>query len=255
MGIFIRISVLTERILLFLLLVFSSLFSFAQTNQVDNQGRKQGEWIKYYPNSKHVEYKGTFTDGQPDGIFYYYFFDGTIKMIAKHDAKTKRSAVYTYYEDKKVKSFGIFNNMKKDSVWTYYSNTGVISKRETYKNNLLNGMSYTYFVNDMKPNSQRIVEEISYVNGKKEGEAKEYFRDGSLETVSHYKNDQLDGAYETYSPGNVKTTLCYFRDGKRHGVATTFINGQPKYTYFWKGEQVKEAKFKTYVKREKAKTN
>lgn len=252
MGVFFRVSVLTKQLIILALATIVTIsFSFSQTNKVDSKGRKQGEWVKYYPNSKHVEYQGSFIDDKPDGTFYYYFYDGSVKMVAKHNAKTLRSEVYTYYDNKKIKSFGIFRNMQKDSVWTYFSNTGLISKRETYKNNLLDGTSYTYYINHVKKNEVKVVEEARYVNGKKEGEHKKFYLDGSLQQVSNYKNDMLEGVYETFDPGNVKTSTTYFRNGKRHGMATVYQGNKRIYTYFIRGEKVPEAKFKALIQKDK----
>lgn len=252
MGVFVRISVLMKKsVLAIILLLSATSFVVAQTNQVDSKGRKQGEWIKYYPKSKHVEYKGSFVDDKPDGVFYYYFYDGSVKMVAKHDSKTLRSEVYTYHENKKVKSFGIYKNQLKDSVWTYYSNTGSVSKRESYKNNLLDGMSITYYVNHVKKGEERVVEAIPYVKGKMEGEAKKYYINGTLQQVSHYVNDRLDGVFETYDPGNVKTSTSFFKNGKRHGIATVYQGSKQIHSYFIDGEKVPEAKFRAYMNKEK----
>lgn len=250
MGSFFRISVLMKNVFLAMLIILSvNSFVMSQTNQTDSKGRKQGEWIKYYPNSKHIEYKGSFLDDKPNGTFFYYFYDGTTKMVADHNAKTGRSAVYTYYDDKKVKSFGIYYNMKKDSVWTYYSNTGIVSKRESYKGDLLDGTSYSYYVNDMSPKNPKVVEEEIYVKGKLEGIAKKYFRDGSLQETRTYKNDKLNGAFETYEPGGVKSSTSNFVNNLRHGISTVYLgNGKKELSYFVKGEKVKESDYKEYMK-------
>lgn len=223
-------------------------FSFAQINQTDSKGRKQGEWIKYYPKTKIPEYKGTFIDDKPTGLFHYYAPDGGLSMIAKHNEKSGRSEVYFYHDDKKIKCHGIYINMQKDSVWTYVSNNGIISKRETYKNGVLNGMTYSYYVNNVKKGMPpKIVEETPYKNGKKEGLEKEYFITGGIKRESEYKNDLLHGFTKNYGMNGKVETEVYFFNGKRHGYATYYTpEGKMEYTYFIYGRKVEFEEYKEW---------
>lgn len=248
MGIIPRISVFMRNIFLTFFLMISFSWSFAQLNQTDSKGRKQGDWIKYYPNSKHMEYKGKFVDGKPTGIFYYYFFDGGIKMIAKHNPISGRSEAYFYHDSKALKTFGVYRNMKKDSIWTFYSNTGIVSGRESYKNDLLEGMSTTYYVNGMKPGTpSKVVEQIPYVKGKKQGEAKEFFVDGSLMKDYFYANDKLNGWYKTYNPGGTLASVSYFYNDRRHGKALTVTTKGKEISYFINGEFVSKEDFHKWL--------
>ena len=228
--------------------VFTPTFFAQSVNQTDAQGRKQGDWVKYYPNSKHLEYRGSFLNGQPNGIFYYYAYDGTLTMIAKHNALTKRSEVYFYHDNKAVKAYGIYHNMKKDSVWTYFSNTGIVSGRETYKDGVLDGMSYSYYINNMKKGQpSRINEEIPYKNGKKEGVAKEFYIDGTLQMERTYKNGELNGWYKNYTPSGKLQDQSYYFHNQRHGVATVYLpDGKLHYSYFINGENVSLDDFKKW---------
>ena len=67
-------------------LVFSY-FSFAssqtetQINKTDQQGRKQGHWIKKYPNDN-VMYDGFFKDDHPVGEFRRFFENQSLKSTA-----------------------------------------------------------------------------------------------------------------------------------------------------------------------------
>lgn len=241
------------------LVLMLTFFSYAQLNQVDSKGKKQGDWVKYYPKSKHVEYKGKFIDDKPTGVFYYYEYDGTVKMVANHNHITSRSEVYFYHENKATKAFGIFRNMKKDSVWTMYSNTSVVSRRETFKNGVQEGMTFSYFVNNTKPNAvPKVCEEISYKNGKKDGIYKEYFASGVLKRECTYVADKLEGFYKTYAIGGSLESSSYFYNNTRHGIAISYTpEGQVK-SYFIYGEKVKEDEFNAWLDKcaaKKVKTN
>ncbi len=234
-------------ILLISILFFSLTPLLSQKNEVDSKGRKQGDWVKYYPNGKTPEFKGKFIDDKPTGLFYYYAPDGGVSMVADHNPKTGRSAVYFYHDNKTVKCFGIFQNMKKDSVWTYFSNTGLISKRETYKNDLLDGTVYSYFVNNVKKGAPlKVVQETPYKNGKKEGVEKEYYINGVLKRESTYTNDKLNGSYKLYTlSGELESESNYFKS-LRHGIATSFVEGKRVYAYFIYGKSVSFEDFKKW---------
>lgn len=228
-------------------------FTFAQQNQTDSKGRKQGEWIKYYPNSRIAEYKGTFLDDKPNGTFNYYNKDGSVKMIANHDAKTGRSAVYYYHDNNTIKCFGIYKNMKKDSIWTYFSNTGMVSKREPYKLDLLNGTVYSYYVNNTsKTAPQKVVEETPYVNGKKEGVQKEYFIGGNVKKEANYKNDKLNGWYRQYVPGGALDFEAYYFENQRHGFGIVHTPQGKVYNYYIYGQKRTQEEYKKWLETCKA---
>lgn len=234
-----------------LFISFTSLFS--QQNTVDAKGRKQGSWIKYYPNGKTPEFKGTFIDGKPTGLFYYYAPDGGVTMVADHNVITGRSAVYFYHENKQVKCFGVYRDMKKDSVWTYYSNTGIISKRETYKNDVLEGTVYSYFVNNMKKGApSRVVEETPYVKGQRNGVEKEYFLGGSLKREATYKNDKLNGPYKNYTIEGTLESEAYYFNNKLHGMTTYHLGPKREYSYYVYGDKMTLENYKKWLEKCKA---
>ena len=60
-------------------IIFTSIFSiftfflFSQDlNKTDANGKKQGDWKKYYENG-FVRYQGQFKDDKPVGTFNYYY--------------------------------------------------------------------------------------------------------------------------------------------------------------------------------------
>lgn len=241
------------KLIVFTLLFLGSISSFAQQNQVDSKGRKQGEWVKLYPNSRIAEYKGTFIDGKPTGVFNYYAKDGGLKMIANHDPKTGRSTVYYYHDNNTIKCFGIYKNMKKDSIWTYYSNTRVVSKRESYKNDLLDGVTYNYYVNNLTTGApSKIVQETPYKLGKQDGVEKEYFLDGSLKREASYKNGKLMGSYKLYTPGGNLESEAFYYENQLHGFAYVIVNGKREYSYYIYGKKVEPDKYKAWLEHCKA---
>ena len=67
------------KIKLTLLVVLLAGTGFAQINQVDSQGRKQGKWEKTHPESAVYQYRGEFKDDKPVGKFTYYYESSKVK--------------------------------------------------------------------------------------------------------------------------------------------------------------------------------
>jgi antitoxin component YwqK of YwqJK toxin-antitoxin module len=65
---------------IFYLLLFFSLSSSAQSiNYVDADGKKQGVWKKTYKDGN-LRYEGAFKNDVAQGIFYYYYKTGELKL-------------------------------------------------------------------------------------------------------------------------------------------------------------------------------
>lgn len=202
-----------------LIVTFGIFFALAgQKNQVDEKGRKQGEWVKYYPNSVVPIYIGQFKDDKPIGTFTYYYPSKKVKSIVKHNPETGRSQAYFYHENKKLLAFGIYMNQQKDSVWTHYGPSGRISFRETYKNGELHGLKTIYYVPELI--EDRTVEPMSeknYENGRLNGPAKEYFPGGVTKLEGFYKDGVFEGEVKHYHPNGKLHYVERWKDRRKHG--------------------------------------
>ena len=56
------------------LFLINSFFTFAQieTNNLDENGQKNGLWKGFFPESQRIRYQGTFEHGRETGTFNYY---------------------------------------------------------------------------------------------------------------------------------------------------------------------------------------
>ena len=63
---------------LLITLVAATLSAVAQ-NQVDQQGRRQGHWVRIDNNGAKI-FEGDFIDGLETGVFNYYYPDGTLRI-------------------------------------------------------------------------------------------------------------------------------------------------------------------------------
>lgn len=212
-----------QKTLLTILSMHVAFLTFSQVNQTDAQGRKQGVWEKKYPSSIAYEYKGQFKNDQPVGTFTYFYPSNKVKIVVKHDEKTKRSEAYMYYETGNLMSFGIYKNQKKDSVWTKFGPSKRISARETFKNDVLEGKTIVYYVpEDLADKSVKIAKESFYKNGKLEGEAIEYFQNGVIKAKSNYLNGLRHGQFLTNHPNGKPMLEEHYKYNYKNGFFRAF---------------------------------
>ncbi|HIA37252.1 MAG TPA: toxin-antitoxin system YwqK family antitoxin [Flavobacteriales bacterium] len=190
-------------ILVFFFTIFFQLIGlYGQTakdtiNEVDENGLKNGYWIKLYPNGN-IDYKGYFVKGRPAKIFKRYYKNGNIKSSFIYFDNNKACAAHIYGADSVLIATGLYRKEKRDSTWKYYRKNGELVSDENYRIGIKYGMSNTYYYNN------KLYERFEYKNGKKDGVWKQYFEKGGLKIEGHYQNDKLQGKAIFYYPnGNV----------------------------------------------------
>lgn len=209
-----------------------------EINQTDNQGRKQGEWVKKLPDGTLV-YKGQFEDDRPVGIFTRYYEDGGLKAEMYYRTP-KEVYAKLYYPGRKpvLMAEGKYIEQEKDSVWLSYDPSGRLKGLDTYVNGVRNGRSVVYHENG------EISEETTYVDGKRHGEWKRYYDDGTLMSDGTFENGQRTGEYlKNYPNGNLWVKGEYV-DGFKE---STWIYGNEngsigQMVVYRKGEEIKQVK-------------
>lgn len=199
-----------------LFMMIFTIFSFgmmAQSlNKTDEKGLKQGAWKKFYPNGN-AKYSGVFKDNKPTGVFMRYYESGKAKakMTYLEDGETAKTILYR--ESGKLLSKGFYSGKKKDSLWLYYAEDGQwISSREFFRNTIPEGKWITYYQESTQP-----AEEISWKNGKMNGDYVEFFIDGTLKFEAKYVDGFMQGEVKRYFPyGKIKGVGTY-EDGRRIG--------------------------------------
>lgn len=233
------------------LILSIQLSGFSQINQVDKNGKKQGEWKKNYPQSKAFEYVGQFKDDVPIGTFYYYYPSTKKKAIVKHDAKTRRSEAVMYHESGVVLATGIYNNQKKDSVWSYYGPSGRLSYKETFKNGKLNGTKTIYFVpEDPNDKSQNISRVENYKDSLLEGEYKDFFDFGSLKYTGQYVMGKKQGKHTSYHFNGKVMFVELYKNGIKHGWSVGYdeAGAETGRKYFLNGRELIGKELEVYIK-------
>lgn len=237
-------------------MLFLSL-SFGQLNQTDKQGKKQGDWVKYYENTRLVRFKGQFKNDKPVGKFIYYYPSKAVQAIIIHDDGSNRSEAYMYSENRKLIAFGIYKNQEKDSVWTHYNDREELIFKETYKEDLLHGTKTIYFSTRDAGTQQNpvVLKTIPYENGKLHGTMIEYFPDGKPKRKTNYHRDERHGKVEHFHPGGRLFIVERWKHNEKHGWWITYEESGKELgrKYFFEGEELEGDKLENKLKELKAK--
>ncbi len=216
----------------------------AQKNRTDEKGRKQGDWVKTFPGSRAILYKGQFKNDLPVGTFTYYYPSTKVKAIIKHDEETKRSVGYFYHENGELMTFGKYLNYKKDSLWFNFGPSGRISFTDSYKADSLHGVKTVYFVSEnINDKSERKSRVMHYNNGKLDGDYKEWFDFGGVRTIGQYKDNKKVGYWIDYQPTGKMLAKTHYKNGIRHGWCYAYDKDgkEVNKVYYFLGE-LKEGK-------------
>ena len=88
-----QIENMTAKYLSIALLLLMPVVTIAQ-NVTDATGKKQGPWVKNYPDGK-IMYEGTFRDDKPVGLFKRYNEKGVLQSeLTFSDNKDEAQAVF-----------------------------------------------------------------------------------------------------------------------------------------------------------------
>ncbi len=187
-------------------------------NQTDNNGMKQGHWIKKYTGGT-VMYDGYFKNDKPAGVFKRYYEDSTLKSVLKYSENGTVADASLYYPNSFLASRGRYINQLKEGKWKFFSSStsGVPVSEEEYLNDKKNGISVKFY-----PDST-IAEKISYINDSKEGEWLKYYPDGSVNLRTNYTDNMLNGDFEAYFENGKPEMIGRYKDDLRDGTWTIYF--------------------------------
>jgi len=206
-----------------LLLIFGCLLTNAQNNQVDENGKRHGIWLKKYKNGN-IRYQGKFIHGKEVGIFKYFSLaskDDPI-IIKKFNPNDNIATVRFFTPTGKLLSRGKMQGKNRIGKWVYFHNDGKsILQEENYINGKLEGKYTTYFINK-KPTI-----EANYKDGLLDGSYKRYSIKGHVYQDLHYKKGALDGAvayYDRLTGDLIKKG--FYKNDKKTGTWEFYYKGE-----------------------------
>jgi antitoxin component YwqK of YwqJK toxin-antitoxin module len=205
-------------------LIYSiSLFSQADCNKLDANGKKIGLWKGVFEDTKRPRFEGTFDHDKEVGLFK--FFDNTkaSNLIATREFNSKDNSAYTIFYDfnKNKISEGKVINKLYEGLWIYYhKGSTVIMTSENYKNGKLNGTKTVNF------KSGKPAEISNYKNGILDGVYEKYIESGVALEESFYVNGELNGITTYRAPDGLVVAKGKFRNGIKVGIWQFFENGK-----------------------------
>ena len=179
-----------------------------EINNTDLEGRKQGHWIKKYPDES-IMYDGYFLDDHPVGEFKRYNEDNSLMSILIFSEDGKEAMATMYHPNGRISSKGKYINQMKEGKWQFFSEYAddYLISEEQYTGNIRNGLSIKFF-----PDST-IAERIIYVNNIRQGEWIQYYPSGNIFLKSNYLNGKIYGKFEVwYDNGQIKFSGQYKND-------------------------------------------
>jgi len=230
----------------FLVLTFCS---YAQVNQLDSLGRKQGIWTKNWKGTNQIQYRGEFIGGVPVGQFRYYYPSGEVRSIIEH--VNQRAAFVTFYfKNKEVMSEGFYLDQLRDSLWLNYDRNGLTLSAENFKKGKLNGKRVVFYLrNQIERGELKILSETFYKDSIKDGPFYSFFSSEKLKEQGQYKLDVKDGIWKSYSSDGYLRSLYRYKKGKLHGWSE-FYDAEGNLTgrvLYQNGERLNEKRAKSVL--------
>ena len=194
-------------------------------NITDPQGRKQGHWIKKYPDEA-ILYDGFFKDDHPVGEFKRYYEDKSLKSILVYSDDGRNATATVYHPNGNISSKGTYINQMKEGKWQFYSafTIGHMVSEEIYSKNLRNGLSLKFF------QDSTIAERLTYINEIKQGEWIQYYPSGAVLLKSNYTNGKINGKFEVWFENRTIEYSGQYKNDSRDGLWIIYNqNGTIKY--------------------------
>ena len=179
-----------------------------------------GKYIEYYKNGQ-IKVQGNNKDGKRDGEFKAFLRNG-------------KSAGSVFYKDGKIIKSTLVNSMKDNASFSLATDINYnLNSNEIITDEFPNGLLKQYFIY----NKNRLLD----------GESREYYEEGDIKSISHFKNHIPDGVFISYYPnGNMEEKYAYV-NGQANGECFSYYeNGKLEERYFLKNGEIDGEAFAYY---------
>ncbi|RLD61108.1 MAG: hypothetical protein DRI95_14575 [Bacteroidetes bacterium] len=180
-------------------------------NRYDLDRQPHGKW-KWFYDEEILRLEGTFKHGLKNGYFKEYDREGNLlsatkyvdgEKIEKAEELVKLEVRTDYYPDGKIKVVGTYKDGIPEGVRREYDKKGKVQKSYIFRKGRIVG------------------EGIFTDEGKREGNWKEYYPDGTLKALGSYHNDNRVGKWK-----------FYYHTGQLEEIGA-YIDGEPDSTWRW----------------------
>ena len=179
-----------------------------------------GKYIEYYKNGQ-IKVQGNNKDGKRDGEFKAFLRNG-------------KSAGSVFYKDGKIIKSTLVNSMRDNASFSLVTDINYnLNSNEIITDEFPNGLLKQYFIY----NKNRLLD----------GESREYYEEGDIKSISHFKNHIPDGVFISYYPnGNMEEKYAYV-NGQANGECFSYYeNGKLEERYFLKNGEIDGEAFAYY---------
>lgn len=179
-------------------------------NQFNKNAQKSGNWKEFY-SSGQVHIVCTYLDGKLDGIYKEYnqqgqvirtvrYQDGEL-MIAQTEEERPVKYKKSFHSNGKIKSSGGFMGEIAVGLHQEYTEEGILSTAVIYSD---------YGIKE----SEGLMDEA----GRKTGEWKEFYEDGSLRAYGKYVENKRNGEWVFLFPNGNIEQKGFYRENKYDGI-------------------------------------
>jgi len=207
----IKLKIMITKYVSIILLLLFPLITSAQ-NMTDSAGKKQGPWVKNYPNGK-IMYEGTFRDDKPVGLFKRYNEAGVLQSELTYADKKDEARALFFHPDGHKAAEGTYVAKKKEGLWKFYSATqpSYLIGEENYYDDLRHGLARKFY-----PDST-LAEKVTWDFGKRTGEWLQYYPDGTICLRAEYFDGKLEGPFSYYYPSGKRQYEGIYKADLRTG--------------------------------------
>ena len=181
-------------------------------NQTDAAGKKQGRWIRRYPNNA-IMYDGFFKDDYPEGEFKRYYANGALQSALIYSNQGTTADAKIYRQNGFIAAQGQYVNQQKEGLWQFYSGieNGYLLIKEFYSKNLRHGESLKLYPDGT------VAERMNYNNDVASGEWTKYYPNGNISLKSAMKEGKIEGKLESWFEDGQIQLLGEYRQDRKEG--------------------------------------
>ena len=186
----------------------------AAQNQVDNQGRRQGHWMRTDKDGSKI-FEGEFVDGLETGTFTYYYPDGTIRIRNTFTTPGRICTHEAYDEQGRLLARGTYNQRNRHGQWQFFATDGHLVKEATYNMGVKEGLHVIYTP------SGDTAESTHWLNGHRHGRWwKRLIGQGYI--TATYNNGGVEGTLVEYDDQGHLARRSLYHNGFKHGLTQRF---------------------------------
>jgi len=213
---------------------------------VDYQGKNQ--FVNYYWNNNGLDGRGIEKDGKKTGMWQYFHPGGNLLASGSYDNGIRVDDWIYYWENDVISSKESYIDNKVEGIDLNFYKTGLLREKNRYKKGELNGLSNDYFKKGGINNA------LNYKDGKIEGDAYYYYVTGALHYHVVFKEGKLDGDFLEYYDDGALAGKYFFKAGEKTGNSIEYYRSGAKLSEGNYKEGLLNGLFSTFFENGKTKT-